>query len=253
MPDFLRPVRYFLRIAFNGTPFHGWQIQQNADSVQAHINYALGTLLRSEVVTIGCGRTDTGVHASRFYLHFETEKEIESSPFLHQLNSILPPAIAAYAIFKVGETDHARFSATQRTYHYHIYQQKNPFIGDQAWFYPHPLNLEKMNSLAPHLKSHTDFSCFSKSNTQTFTNNCKIFDAEWTKTETGLVFRITADRFLRNMVRAIVGTCIDAGTGKLSESDFQKILESKNRSEAGASVPAHGLFLTDIKYPFNTI
>jgi tRNA pseudouridine38-40 synthase len=246
-------VRYFLRIAFNGTPFHGWQIQQNADSVQAHVNRALGILLRTEIVTIGCGRTDTGVHATKFYLHFETEKEIESLPFLHQINSILPPSIAAYALFKVEDTDHARFSATQRTYHYHIYQQKNPFVGDQAWFYPHPLDIDKMNALSPLMKAHTDFSCFSKSNTQTFTNNCKIYEAEWKADDKGIVFRITADRFLRNMVRAIVGTSIDAGLGKLAVSDFQNILDSKSRSEAGASVPAHGLFLTDIKYPFNTL
>ncbi|MFN8165017.1 MAG: tRNA pseudouridine(38-40) synthase TruA [Bacteroidia bacterium] len=243
-------MRYFLRIAFNGSAFHGWQIQQNANTVQAEINRALKVLLKSDTETTGCGRTDTGVHARKFYLHFDTDALIDSAEFLHSLNAILPPSIAAYSVFSVDTTSHARFGATEREYHYHLYFEKDPFKGDRAVYQSRIPDLEAMNKLIPVLMANTDFSCFSKSSTQTFTNNCVIKSAEWKWIGNEMVFRISADRFLRNMVRAIVGTMLEAGYGKLSEAGFKEILESKNRSEAGTSVPAHGLYLTDIHYPF---
>lgn len=244
-------MRYFVRLSFNGKAYHGWQIQQNAHTVQAELNSALTTVLNAEPVeTIGCGRTDTGVHATKFFAHFEFG-EIESiSQFIHKVNSVLPHDIAIQSVFPVSKDSHARFSATSRTYIYRIFEKKDPFLRDRAYFFPHQPDIQRMNELALLLKDHVDFSCFSKSNTQTLTNNCVITFAEWKEIDNEMQFTITADRFLRNMVRAIVGTLLQGGLSKLDEKDFLKILASKNRSEAGMSVPAHGLYLTDVQYPF---
>lgn len=202
------------------------------------------------VLTTGCGRTDTGVHAKKFYAHFNTALAFDKEQIIYQLNAMLPLSIAVQEIFEVADDAHARFTATSRTYNYFIHQQKDPFSEGISWFYPHPADIEQMNIFAKILFEYTDFSAFSKSNTQTFTNNCKIMIASWSRINDQLVFEIKADRFLRNMVRAIVGTLLKAGAGKLSEKDFREILDSKQRSNAGASVPAHGLFLTDVEYPF---
>ncbi|MBK8362402.1 MAG: tRNA pseudouridine(38-40) synthase TruA [Bacteroidetes bacterium] len=243
--------RYFIRLSFDGTKFHGWQVQQNANSVQGELNKALEILFRKPIETTGCGRTDTGVHALHFFAHFETEEITDVSDLIHKLNSILPMEIAVHSIFKVPPDYHARFSATSRTYEYHIINYKDPFLINRAWYNLNIPEIAELNKFVDVLKEYVDFTSFSKSNTQTYTNNCRIMEAGWSLDANGKkIFTIKADRFLRNMVRAIVGTLIMSAEKNLSEEQFRKILESKNRSEAGVSVPAHGLFLTKIEYPF---
>ncbi len=244
-------MRYFIRLCFNGADFHGWQIQKNANSVQAELNNALGTVLKkNDIETIGCGRTDTGVHAKMFFAQFEHNAIENTSGLIHQLNSILPHAIVIQSIFPVRERDHVRFSATSRTYVYRLYSKKDPFLRDRSYFFPFETDIDRMNFFVKKLLDHTDFSCFSKSNTQALTNICMITFAEWKSEGDELIFTITSNRFLRNMVRAIVGTILNAGLNKMSEKEFNDILESRSRSEAGVSVPAHGLYLTDVTYPF---
>ncbi len=244
-------MRHFIQLSFDGTAYHGWQIQENAHSVQAELNKSLSIVFQRDIQTIGCGRTDTGVHAKNFYVHFDAELNEEKYPdLIHQLNCMLPLDIALRAIYKVTDAAHARFDASSRTYEYLICDHKNPFLRNTAWYYPHSLNIELMNSLSKILMTYEDFSCFSKSRTQTATNNCTISHAEWNLSGDVLIFQITANRFLRNMVRAIVGTLVEAGRGRLDQNQFVNILKSKNRSEAGPSVPAHGLSLVDIQYPY---
>lgn len=243
-------MRYFIRLSFDGSDFHGWQIQENAHSVQAELNNALETILRMKIETTGCGRTDTSVHAKIFYAHFDSEPVNDCNQLIHSLNSILPHSIAIHSLFAVHDNAHARFDALSRTYIYRLHGSKNPFLYKRAFYYPHNPDLTVMNTLAEQLKNHSDFSCFSKSNTQTLTNLCVVSYAEWKLAGEETIFTITADRFLRNMVRAIVGTLLGAGMGKITGADFRKILESKSRSEAGASVPAHGLYLDNITYPY---
>jgi len=265
--------RYFIELAYDGTHYHGWQIQQNAISVQELLNKALATILRQPVETTGCGRTDTGVHAREFFAHFDVEvhspltiddslKTNESESMNHGLstidyglkvrglNSLLPPDIAIKNIIPVHAEAHARFDATQRSYQYHIHFQKDPFLHGYSWLVRDVPDTVLMNQAAGIIMEYTDFSCFSKSNTQVKTNNCKITRAEWVKTERGIVFHISADRFLRNMVRAIVGTLIMVGRHEIEPETVRAIIESKNRSNAGTSVPACGLYLTEVKYPF---
>jgi tRNA pseudouridine38-40 synthase len=251
--------RYFIELAYNGTAYHGWQVQQNAVSVQELLNKGLGTILRQPIETTGCGRTDTGVHAKEFFAHFDAPlppkggvSALESTPFRGRggLNALLPPDIAIKNIIPVHADAHARFDATARSYQYHIHFNKNPFLQGASWQLRDVPNLELMNQAAVIMMEYIDFSCFSKSNTQVKTNNCKITRAEWVKTEDGIVFHITADRFLRNMVRAIVGTLMMIGKGEISPEGIREIIESKNRSNAGTSVPACGLYLTEVKYPY---
>lgn len=245
--------RYFIELAYNGTNYHGWQIQPNAVTVQEMLNKALSILLRQPVETTGCGRTDTGVHATTFYAHFDLEESMVSGPRdigIRSLNSLLPYDIAIKRIVPVHAEAHARFDATLRSYEYHIHFHKDPFKLDRSWLLRDVPDVALMNQAAAILMEYTDFSCFSKSNTQVFTNNCKISRAEWVKTGDGLVFHISADRFLRNMVRAIVGTLILVGKGEIEPEGIRAIIESKNRSNAGTSVPACGLYLTEVKYPY---
>ena len=246
--------RYFLELSYNGTPYHGWQIQPNAITVQEVLDKALSTIYRQKIETIGCGRTDTGVHATEFFAHFDIEgsekEEYSGKRYLNSLNSILPYHIAVRRIIEVGPGAHARFDATLRAYQYHIHHRKDPFKLNLSWLLKDTLDIKAMNEAAFILLKYTDFSCFSKSNTQVFTNNCKISRAEWVETQNGLVFHIASDRFLRNMVRAIVGTLVDIGKHKLPVDAVHQIIHSKNRSEAGASVPASGLYLTKVEYPY---
>lgn len=242
--------RFFIEIQYNGTNYHGWQIQENAHSVQAEINKALSTFLQEEIIVLGCGRTDTGVHAKQFFAHFDSEILFESKQLIYKLNCLLPKDIACTKIFNVDDKSHARYSATSRTYEYWIIQQKNPFLTDSAYYLPSKLNIGLMNEAAGLLVKQADFSCFSKSRTNTTTNICEISFAKWEMKNDILVFTITADRFLRNMVRAIVGTLLDVGQEKISVNEINKIISSKNRSNAGVSVPACGLYLTQINYPF---
>ncbi|MDL2227526.1 tRNA pseudouridine(38-40) synthase TruA [Odoribacter sp. OttesenSCG-928-L07] len=244
-------MRYFLNLEYNGQKYHGWQIQPNANTVQAEIEQALKYVLRRETPVVGCGRTDTGVHASDFYLHFDIDEKIsyEADDFLYKLNGILPEDIKIKKLLIPENNEiHARFSATERTYKYTIISEKDPFMNDFAYHFSAKLNLDLMNEACEILKEYLDFSCFSKVGTDVATNNCVIKDAHWYQQEHIIIFTITADRFLRNMVRAICGTMLEIGMSKITLDDFRYIIESKNRSNAGASVPAKGLCLTEVKY-----
>lgn len=245
-------TRYFLEIAYNGTAYHGWQVQDNAVSVQEKLNAALAILLRAPIETTGAGRTDTGVHAKQLYVHFDSEAPILKNPerFVHSLNALLPCDIVVYRLIHVKPDAHARFDATSRSYEYHVHFVKDPFLHQQSWLLRDFPNIEKMNIAAKDLLGRQDFSCFSKSNTQVFTNICHITHAEWQATNNHLVFHITADRFLRNMVRAIVGTLMEVGMGKKPVDHIKSVIASRSRSMAGSSVPACGLYLTKVLYPY---
>lgn len=246
-------MRYFLKFSYNGTNYAGWQIQNNAITVQEIINEKMSLILKTPIETLGAGRTDTGVHAKEMYLHFDHAEEIDKSPFLNSLNKILPHDIAVQDLLTVKETAHARFDAKARTYEYYITSVKDPFLQNQAAYYYGSIDIAKMNDAAKVLFEYIDFSSFSKSNTQTFTNNCKITFAEWRTEENLLIFKITADRFLRNMVRAIVGTLLQVGKEKITKDDVRKIIDSKNRSNAGDSVVACGLYLMEVRYNWDEI
>lgn len=244
--------RYFIQIAYDGSLYHGWQIQPNALTVQALLDKALSTVFRQQIATLGCGRTDTGVHATDFYAHFDVE-DLEKPEVLNALNGInalLPYQIAAKNIIAVHHDAHARFDATSRTYHYHLHYQKDPFKLNRSWLVKEPLNVPQMEAAAALLLNYTDFSCFSKANTQTFTNNCILKKATFVQQENGLLFIIQADRFLRNMVRAIMGTLVQIGRNEINLEDFRTIIASKNRSNAGQSVPACGLYLVKVEYDY---
>lgn len=243
-------TRYFIEIAYKGTNYHGWQIQKNANTVQAEINKALATILQQEIMITGAGRTDAGVHAKQMFAHFETALSFDFAKTLYKLNNFLPKDISCKSLFRVTRDVHARFSANKRTYEYRITLNKNPFLTNTAYFYPYKLAIDLMNKAAKELLRYTDFSCFSKSNTDTFTNNCKVTEAFWKQENDLLIFTISADRFLRNMVRAIVGTLLAIGQKKIQVTDLSLIVNSKNRNEAGESVPAHGLYLTKVEYPY---
>jgi len=241
--------RYFIEIAYKGTNYHGWQIQKNAHTIQAEINNALAIILQTKIMIAGAGRTDTGVHAKQMFAHFETDLLFDIAKTLYKINKFLPKDIVCKKLFKVGGDIHARFSASKRTYEYWITLNKNPFLMNLAYFYPHQLAIDLMNNAAKELVKYTDFSCFSKSHTDTFTNNCKITEAFWKQENELLIFTISADRFLRNMVRAIVGTLLAIGQQKIKAENLKLIINSKSRSMAGESVPAHGLYLTKVEYP----
>lgn len=241
--------RYFIQLAYKGSNYHGWQIQDNANTVQAELNKSLSTLLYQNIETVGCGRTDTGVHATNYYAHFDA-KEINDIPqLIYKLNKFLSKDIAVYKIFKVKKNANARFDAINRTYNYYITKRKDPFLTDSAYYYYGNLDVEMMNKAAEILLTYNDFEAFSKSNTQVNNYICYISYAKWTENNDILNFEITANRFLRNMVRAIVGTMLEVGKGNMNLEEFKHVIESKNRSKAGFSVPAHALFLSNINYP----
>lgn len=247
--------RYFIHLSYKGTAYHGWQTQKNTpNTVQQVLNEKFSIVLNEKIEITGCGRTDTGVHAKDFYAHFDcsqTDFMENQNKWLYKLNSVLPDDIVVFEIIKVNNKANSRFDAISRTYQYVITQTKNPFLIDTAFYCNSKFDLDAMNSAAKLLFTYSDFSCFSKSKTQTFTNNCKVTEAFWKNENNQLIFTITADRFLRNMVRAIVGTLLEVGSGKISVEDLKKIIESKNRSNAGMSVSACGLFLTKVTYPEN--
>ncbi|MBN2615002.1 MAG: tRNA pseudouridine(38-40) synthase TruA [Bacteroidales bacterium] len=244
--------RYFVHLAYNGTAYHGWQIQPNAVTVQEVLNEKISLLTGEKVNLVGCGRTDTGVHARMFFAHFDLEKPLQIKPeeFVHKLNGFHLKDIAVYHLWPVPEDYHSRFSAVSRTYKYYISRVRDPFGRDQSWEYTGTLDVAAMQKAAEYLFDFTDFTSFSKLHTQTATNSCTISEARWEQNENQLVFTITANRFLRNMVRAIVGTLVEIGQGKLSPEEMNRIILSKDRGEAGFSVPANGLFLERITYPF---
>ncbi len=241
-------MRYFIELSYNGKKYHGWQIQPDVISVQEKLNIAFSTILQEKIQVVGAGRTDTGVHASQMFAHFDIEKEI-SDKIVFQLNSILPNDISVYQVFLVDDEKHVRFNAISRSYKYKIWLGRNPFLLDFSWqIHSQRPNVDLMNEAAKLLLEYENFQCFSKVKTEVYTFNCDVTEAFWELNENELTFHISANRFLRNMVRAIVGTLLEVGFSKISKEDFRKIIESKNRSNAGLSVPAKGLFLTTIKY-----
>jgi tRNA pseudouridine38-40 synthase len=248
------PNRYFIKLSFLGTNYHGWQKQENANSVQSVVCDALSVILKERIAITGAGRTDTGVHAREFYAHFDTNwlDEKQRKELVFHLNGYLPCDIAIQEIVPVTNGSHARFSAVSRTYQYIMTRSKDPFLNGLAFYYSVPLDIQKMTEGAAIIKSCMDFTSFAKLPAETKTNICLITDIIWEKKGEILLFTITANRFLRNMVRAIVGTLIDLGRGKNDLNGLKEIIETKNRSAAGMSVPGCGLYLTSIQYPEKT-
>jgi tRNA pseudouridine38-40 synthase len=244
-------TRYFIFLSYKGTSYHGWQIQPNSVTVQMVLDKALSTILNENISTMGAGRTDTGVHALFFCAHFDSvSSELASdTDLVFRLNRYLPRDISVNSIRKVVPNANARYSASSRTYKYFISKIKDPFSDDSSWYLSGDLNIQAMNHACEMLILNTDFTSFSKLHTNTKNNICKVHIAEWTITENSLIFTIKADRFLRNMVRAIVGTMVKIGFGKMNISEFEKVIEAKDRCKSGMSAPAKGLFLVDIEYP----
>ncbi len=241
-------MRYFIEISYRGKKYHGWQIQPDANSIQEELNSAVSVVLQEEISVLGAGRTDTGVHAEQMFAHFDTEKRLDAN-YVHKFNSVLPEDIVIHALQKVADHKHARFDALSRSYQYKIWLGRNPFLLDNAWqIHYQKLDVEAMNKAAQLLLEYENFQAFSKVRTEVKTFNCDVTEAVWVQNGSELVFHISANRFLRNMVRAIVGTLIDVGKHKISIEDFRTIILSQDRSSAGLSVPAKGLYLTKIIY-----
>lgn len=244
-------MRYFIRLAYNGANYHGWQSQPNAESVQETVEKALSMVLRKQISITGAGRTDAGVNASVMIAHFDIDEAIvDIKTLVMRLNSIVGRDISVYNVFRVHDDAHARFDATARTYKYFVHTDKSPFLYMFSWRATCQLDFEKMNKAAEYLLKYTDFTSFSKLHTDVATNNCKISYAHWEQEGEQWVFTITADRFLRNMVRAIVGTLVDVGRGKITVEQFCEIIEKKNRCSAGTSMPGNALFLWHVEYPY---
>ncbi|MBT8272998.1 MAG: tRNA pseudouridine(38-40) synthase TruA [Bacteroidia bacterium] len=245
-------MRFFIELSYNGSAYHGWQNQPNAITVQEVLEKALSTLLNENIAIVGAGRTDTGVHARQMFAHFDTAVKFVSEALVVKLNAFLPKDISIRNISEVNADVHARFDAKSRTYMYKVSCAKNPFSFDYSYYLKNKLDIEKMNEAAKILFDYTNFKCFSRSNSDVKTYNCDIMLAKWSAENDQLIFMIRADRFLRNMVRAIVGTMIEIGLNKMNLDQFRAIIESEDRSNAGPSAPAHALYLEDIEYD-NTI
>ncbi|MCX6285456.1 MAG: tRNA pseudouridine(38-40) synthase TruA [Bacteroidetes bacterium] len=245
-------MRYFIDLSYDGTKYHGWQAQKNAISIQKVLSGAISMMLREDVNLTGCGRTDTGVHAREYIAHMDIYKELgrpQLSKLVFKLNSYLSSDIAIRQIYPVRHDAHARFSARLRTYKYYITLVKDPFLVNHSYYHYGPVDMDMMNCGAEMIMKYSDFTSFSKVDSDTKTKICKVSHARWERSENLLVFTISADRFLRNMVRAIVGTLLDLGTVKMTLRDLKLVIEAKNRSDAGDSVPACGLFLERVVYP----
>lgn len=250
-------MRYFVHLAYDGTPFFGWQVQPNRTTVQEMLEHCLSLLVHKPHIGVnGCGRTDTGVSATCFYAHFDLPDSLtsdECETLCHQLNCFLPKAIVIYRIFAVNNTANARFDAISRTYQYFISTRKNPFTVNHRLCCFQNLNPDKMREASSLLLANENFQSFSKVHTQVNNYICHVTEAFWTESEGELIFTVTANRFLRNMVRAMVGTLLDVGREKISIIDFQNIINQKNRCQAGTSAPACALFLTDVRYNWNQL
>lgn len=241
--------RYFIRLSYDGTNYHGWQIQPNGNSVQEEIQKALTTILRTDMEIVGAGRTDAGVHASDMAAHFDIDREIDGGQLTYRLNRILPRDIAIKSVYEVSEDMHARFSAVSRTYHYYIHTQKDPFLRKYSCELHYDLDFQLMNEAASHLLNVSDFKAFCKSHTDVKTTLCNVTEARWVKqSDYSWYFVISANRFLRNMVRAVVGTLIEVGRRRISIEEFDSIVEGRERTQAGESMPGNALFLEEVKY-----
>lgn len=245
--------RYFITFSYDGTNYHGWQVQPNANTVQQELQHALSLVLRKNMEVVGAGRTDTGVHARNMAAHFDWEgDEIDYKQTVYRLNRILPRDIAVHAVFKVADDMHARFSAVSRTYHYYIHTQKDPFERHFSLQINYPLDFTKMNEAAQHFLAHKDYAAFCKAGGDNRTTICHVTEAQWIQTSPATwYFKITANRFLRNMVRAVVGTLIDVGRGKITMEQFLDILHHGTRNDAGESMPGNALFLEKVEYNFS--
>ena len=242
-------MRYFVTLSYDGTRYHGWQIQPNGDSIQERLQGALSTLLRAEISVTGAGRTDAGVHARMMVAHFDFEEALDGQQLCYKLNRLLPYDIAVQKVEQVADDLHARFSATSRTYHYYVHTVKDPFSRAYSCELHYPLDFKLMNEAAGMLLKYEDFGAFCKSGADVKTTLCQVTAAEWHQTSPSTwYFEITANRFLRNMVRAVVGTLVDVGRGRLTLEEFQKVIEGKQRSDAGESMPGNALFLEKIEY-----
>lgn len=243
--------RLFFQCSYDGCNYSGWQKQPNAITIEEEIEKKLAQLFpKEEIKIVGCGRTDAGVHSLQSFFHIDLPQNYSLSQLHFKLNNMLPKDIAIDNIFEVDDEAHARFDATKRTYHYFIHQNKSPFLQNNSWFFPHKLNVEDMNEAANLLLGKQDFTSFSKLHTDVNNNFCEIYSAKWEFVGKQLRFEICANRFLRGMVRAIVGTLLEVGQGKIEIFDIQSIIQAKNRSEAGCSVPAKGLYLAKVEYPY---
>ena len=243
-------MRYFITLSYDGTRYHGWQIQPNGVSVQEVLDRGLSLLLRTPVQTTGAGRTDAGVHARMMVAHFDHDQAVDGTQLTYKLNRLLPCDVSVQSVRPVAPDLHARFSATARTYHYYIHTRKEPFFRHYSCLLGYPLDFDKMNAAASLLLDYDDFGAFCKAHADVKTTLCRVTVARWVcQSPTSFYFEITANRFLRNMVRAVVGTLIDVGRGRISIDDFRRVIEGKSRSNAGESMPAHALFLERIDYP----
>lgn len=242
-------MRYFIEVAYHGQAYHGWQIQPNAQTVQARIQEAICQLLGQQLEIVGSGRTDRGVHARQQFFHIDLPETTDLPSFVHSLNGILPSDIAIFNYFKVSGQAHARFDAELRSYEYHICKRKNPFENDQCYHYSPLLQVNLMNDACRKMLKHQNFQCFSKVKTSVSNFKCNLSEAVWRENNEKLIFYVSANRFLRGMVRAMVGTMIELGLERMTMEEFAQVLDGNNRSLAGPSVPAHGLFLTKVRYP----
>jgi tRNA pseudouridine38-40 synthase len=240
--------RYFLEVAYKGTQYHGFQIQQNANSVQAEVEKAFAIYFRQPIQMTGSSRTDSGVHALQNFFHFDFPESIPEN-FLYNINSLLPSDIVAHKLHIVSPEAHCRYDASSREYRYYIYKKKNPFVDDRAYYFPYILDMAKMEAAAELIRLNNDFSAFSKRNTQVNHFLCTISTSVWLKEPNGCVYQVESNRFLRGMVRGLVGTMLQVGRGKISLSRFELVLKDKNSAMVDFSVPGHGLFLTRVNYP----
>lgn len=246
----LHVPRYFIELAYDGSAYHGWQVQPNASSVQDRINHALSLICRTETLCTGCGRTDTGVHASRFYVHFDTNESLEESSFLFRINGILPLDIRVYRLHAVEDSAHARFDAIRRSYSYYITNVNTPFLRNYSWYRYEALDIETMNKAAATCIGRHDFASFGKSGGANTGTECEVMECFWQAYADGVYFQVTANRFLRGMVRAMAGTFLEVSKGVLQPDEISNLIQSGNRSLAGQSVPPQGLFLEEIAYPY---
>lgn len=239
---------YFLALAYKGTRFAGFQIQDNAITIQGQVERAMATYLRENIQLTGSSRTDAGVHANRNFFHFSIDRPLKVE-FVYHVNAILPPDIAISGLYAVPKGSHSRFDAIGRRYKYYIYNSKNPFLNDRSWYYPYPMDLDDLNQAASFLLGLHDFTSFAKRRTQVYTHMCTLSVCQWQETADGWVFTVEGNRFLRGMVRAMVGTMVKVGRKKINVESFQKVLLSKDSAMADFSAPGHGLFLDDVIYP----